>query len=332
MKFFDVVTVGNAIVDLFLGIHDANVSCRINKEACELCVRFGEKIELDRLDRCVGGNATNAAVGMARLGLQASLVAEVGDDEFANLIIKTLTKEVVDTSNIIRTQGAASSMTVGINFQQERTLFVEHVKRKHDFVFDTIGTKWIYLTSLGNEWKTAYERVVAYTLKNNIKLAFNPGTIQIEAGYDAIVEVLKQAHILFVNKEEAAKIAFSGQRLASSYKIAELLLALQEIGPKIVVITDGKEGSYSVDEQGNIFFLGLFEASVVERTGAGDAYASGFLSAIAHAKSVPEAMRCGTANAAGVITQIGAQAGLLRQQEMQQILSQYENIVATTTF
>lgn len=318
MRKFDIVTIGNAIIDLFLLVHDANLSMRVNKESSEFCLKAGEKIEVDRCDLMIGGNATNAAVGLARAGFSASLIAEVGDDEFADRITKTLSKERVDTSNVIRTKNAASSMTVGINFQGERTLFVEHVKRAHNFIFDDIETQWVYLTSLGNEWKMAYQRVVEFVEKKKALLAFNPGTIQVQAGYTAIADALRVTDILFVNKEEAAKILSIKYKISS---IKELLVGLQKLGPKVAVITDGKNGSYALDQDGNIYSLGVFPTSdVVEKTGAGDAYASGFMSAILKGVGVKEAMRWGTVSAASVIEKTGAQQGLLTREEIMQKL------------
>ncbi|MBI2430753.1 MAG: carbohydrate kinase family protein [Candidatus Levybacteria bacterium] len=321
MKTFDVITVGNAIIDLFLLVHDANLSMRVSQDFSELCIKAGEKIEVDRCDLMIGGNATNAAVGLARSAYAVSLIAEVGDDEFADRITKTLSVENVDTSNIIRTQNAASSMTVGINFQSERTLFVEHVKREHNFNFDNIETKWVYLTSLGTEWKVPYERAITYIKKTGTKLAFNPGTIQVKAGYEQIANALQATDILFVNKEEAIKISnfkFLISNEDDNEQIKRLLIELQKLGPKVVVVTDGKNGSYAIDQEGKMWFLPVYPANVVEKTGAGDAYACGFLAGVLAGKPIPEAMRWGSANSASVIEKIGAELGLLSKEEITQ--------------
>lgn len=318
MKTFDIITIGNAIIDLFLSIHDANQSLRLNKQSNELCIKAGEKIQVDRCDLMLGGNAANAAVGFSRNGFKVGIVAEIGDDDFAPKIENILQQEMVDTTFIKKTKDAASSMTVGINFQGERTLFVEHVKRAHDFHLGEIETKWIYLTSLGNEWRTPYEHVIEYVEKTGAKLAFNPGTLQVQAGYDEIKSALQIAEILFLNKEEGEKVLSSKYQVLN---IKELLIRLQKLGPKVVVVTDGLKGSYAIDKQGNMWFLEIFPSEVIERTGAGDSYASGFLSGIMVGESVEEAMRWGTANASSVVEKVGAQGGLLRKEEMIQKLT-----------
>ncbi|QQG40777.1 MAG: carbohydrate kinase family protein [Candidatus Levyibacteriota bacterium] len=323
MKTFDVITIGNAVVDLFLVIHDANASMRVDKELNELCVKAGEKIEVDRCDVMLGGNAANAAVGLARNGFIVGLAAEIGDDEFAQKIEHILQQETVDTTLLKKTENAASSMTVGINFQNERTLFVEHVKREHHFNFDNFDTKWVYLTSLGNEWKVPYERVVRYVKKTGARLAFNPGTLQVQARYEEIKNAMQTADILFLNKEEGAKIfnfQFSIFNENGKEAIKNLLKKLQQAGPKVVVITDGENGSYAIDEEGKIWFLDVFPATVVEKTGAGDAFASGFMSAILAGESVQQAMCWGAANSAAVIERIGAQQGLLSREKIEEKL------------
>ncbi len=324
MKQFDVITVGNAIIDLFLAIGDARGLCRINKETNELCIGYGEKIKVEESAVMIGGNATNAAVGLARAGFSVSLVAEIGDDEFAQRITKTLKQENIDTTHIVQTSHTASSMTVGLNFQKERTLFVEHVKRAHDFTLTDIETKWVYLTSLGSEWKAAYKKIIAFARDKKINVAFNPGTVQLQGGYEQIADVLEITDMLFLNREEAIRLINSKWSVVDKGEgeavIKPLLIALQRLGPKNIVITDGKNGSFGLDSDGSIYKLGVFPASVVEKTGAGDAFASGFLAGVLRGKSMKEAMRWGSANASAVIEKIGAQTGLLHKKEMSERL------------
>jgi sugar/nucleoside kinase (ribokinase family) len=149
---FDIVCVGNAKIDTFLTLHEANEHLRLIKETNELAIKFGEKIEIDKAELLLGGNAANVSVGAARLGLNTALITEIGKDEFAQKIINTLKDENIDVSNVIQTEGQQSSFSTIINYKGERTVFSEHVKRLHDFNFDNISTKWVYLTSLGEEW------------------------------------------------------------------------------------------------------------------------------------------------------------------------------------
>ena len=311
---FDVVCVGNAKIDTFLTLHEANDHLRVLKETNELCIKLGDKVTVDRAEILLGGNAANVSVGTSRLGLETALVAEIGKDEFAQRIINTLSKENVNTQKVSQTEGQQSSFSTIINYKNERTIFSEHVQRKHDFNFEDISTKWIYLTSLGEDWTNAYSKTVDFIKKTEAKLAFNPGHLQIKSGRNSIENVLSITDLFFVNKDEAEDLLgyHHGEK-----NVEEIIVNLQKLGPKIIVITDGKNGSYVIDEKGNILKEGILEAKAVEKTGAGDAYSSGFLSAILHEKSIKEAMAWGTKNSASVIGKIGAQAGLLYETDFE---------------
>lgn len=305
---FDVTCIGSAKIDSFLTLHEANKHLRLLEETNELCIKFGEKIEVEKAEILLGGNAANVSVGTSRLGLNTAIFAEIGKDEFAQKIINTLAKENVNTSNIQQKEGQQSSFSTILNYKGERTIFSENVKMLHDFNFENVSIKWVYLTSLGEEWKNAYQKTVELVKQTGCCLAFNPGTLQIESGKNGIENVLLVTNLLFVNKEEAEDLLGypHGQK-----NIEEMITNLQKLGPKIVVITDGKNGSLAIDNKGNIFKKDIIETKVVEKTGAGDAYSSGFLSALINNKPIEDAMTWGTKNSASVIGKVGAQAGLL---------------------
>lgn len=305
---FDVLCVGNAKIDTFLTLHEATRNLRFIKETNELCIKFGEKITVDKAELLLGGNAANVSIGLSRLELKIGIIAEVGSDEFAQKIINTLLSGNVDISHVLQTKGQQSSFSTILNFKGERTIFSEHVKRNHNFNFENILTKWIYLTSVGEEWKTAYDKTVNFVKNTNCHLAFNPGTLQIAAGTKKLANVLSLTNILIVNKEEAQSLLQTDNQ-----NIETLLRNLQKLGPKIVVLTDGKNGSCAIDKKGNISKKGIVEVKVVEKTGAGDAYSSGFLGAMINNKSLDEAMKWGAKNSASVIGKVGAQPGLLHK-------------------
>lgn len=328
MSGFDIITVGNATIDAFLGIHEASEHCHVNEKDKELCFPYGEKIPLDTCDFELGGNACNVAVGLSRLGFNTALVAETGDDEFAQKIMNLLSAEKVDKSFVQQTKGAAASFAVGLNYKGERTLFVKHTKRKHDFSFKNIATKWIYLSSVGNEWKHVYKAVIERVEADRTKLVFNPGTLQLAEKHDEITDVLARTDILFVNKEEAQKLLSCGDgcECSGAKEIKDLLIGLHGLGPKIVVITDGKNGSYASDSSASAYSLGIPNNPVIERTGAGDAYTAGFLGTFMQGLSIEEAMRSGALNAASVIGKTGSQPGLLTKLEMEKKLLEHADL------
>ncbi|OGH17331.1 MAG: hypothetical protein A3C22_02050 [Candidatus Levybacteria bacterium RIFCSPHIGHO2_02_FULL_37_10] len=316
MNSFDVVAVGNATLDIFLWVQETNKHFRLNEETKELCIKAGDKALVDNAYLMVGGNAANVSVGLSRLGFKTSIVAEIGEDEFAQKIINSLAEEGVSEAFLQKTHNKSSSFSVIINYKSERTIFAEAIEKEQNFSFENISAKWVYLTALSEKWEEAYKKTLEFTKNNNVKLAFNPGTLQLDSGGELTEEIIKNSEIVFLNKEEAAKICNAAITNEENF-IRELLLQIKNKGAKIVVITDGINGSFLIDPQNNIFFHKATDVNAVERTGAGDAYASGFLSAVLAGKNYQTAMKWGSENAASVISKVGAMAGLLRTEEME---------------
>lgn len=319
MQQFDVVTIGDSVLDTFLHLAGASDFARIDAASRELCIKTGSKVLLDSADFLIGGNASNVAVGLSRMGFNAALVAEFGDDEFSQKLIKGLEKEKVNLDNTLRSPHAASTFSVILDILGDRTAFIRHVKRNHAFSFANVSTKWLYLTSLGETWETAYEKALDYKKSSGAKLAFNPGSAQIQAGPESFTHVLSVTDILFVNRDEAELILHGKLPEENLTETEEnLLFRIQRMGPKLIVMTDGDRGSYVLDENAQLSYEKAAGCKVVEKTGAGDGFASGFLSAMLLGKSVRKAMQYGAANAASVIEQVGAEPGLLTREQIEQ--------------
>lgn len=322
-----IVTVGNALIDAFMAIDKDSQYARIDEKNRELCFKYGHKIHVEQTDFLLGGNACNVGVGLSRLGLSTGFVAEIGDDDFSEKILALLKKESLDISLLLQAKNAAASFAVGINLGGDRTLFIEHVHRDHDFDLTLIHTKWVYLTSLGEEWKHVYSQITKLAKTGQFKLAFSPGTHQLDHPHEEVKDALFQADVLFVNKEEAMLLAkyYLGEE---SDDISSLLKMLQKSGIGIVSLTDGGKGSYAIDTKGQMYHLEILQSPIVERTGAGDAYAAGFMAALMEEKEVTEAMRWGAMNAVAVIGKIGAETGLLTKEQIQEQLMQHEDLKA----
>ncbi len=315
---FDIISVGEAKVDTFMTLHDAAHNTHL--VGPDICFRYGAKVEVDRYDLQMGGNAANVTVGLSRLGLKTTLFAEIGDDELSLLVHNNLAKENINRAHIIHDKKAASSLSVIINFKGDRTIFSQHVQRAHDFRFEDMTASYLFLTSLGDDWQTPYKRALDFAIENNVKIAFNPGAHQFREGKDLVHQVLKHTQILFLNKEEAEKLLY-GEDLRDDDNSPEYIKILTEglaaLGVQMVVLTNGKKGSYALDTEGRIHHEGIYPGEVVERTGAGDGYTAGFLAATLHGLPVQTAMHWGAINAASVVGVIGAEAGLLTKEVME---------------
>ncbi len=318
----DVLCVGDCKIDIFLRIPSNNPHFGLNEEKNKLFVSYGEKIYIDKHVLGMGGNATNTAIGIARLGLNVGLFAEIGKDEFSQKILNTLAKENINTEHLLQTD-KETSISVILSYEEDRTIFSEHVQREHNFNFENLQTKLIYLTSLGNVWEKTYQGILEFKRMNDTKLAFNPGTIQLDKKGKIFMDILENTDYLFVNKQEAEEILYGkslGLETENENQIKKLLYGLRSLGVKNVAITDGNNGSYAQDENNQIYHLGIIKVEVLEKTGAGDAYSGGFLAAVLNGKSIEEAMQWGAISSANVIQGIGAQVNLLTKAEMEEKL------------
>ena len=318
---YDVITIGGTTMDAFMQLGDEHAKYHYDKESGALCFRHGEKISVDRYDFAMGGNATNVAVGLSRLGFKATLCSEIGDDELSIKIRNTLAQENIERLFMVQTSGR-SNFSVIINFKGDRTIFPETIERENNFDLSDAAAKYVYLTSLGDKWEHAYEKALAFVKEHKAVFAFNPGGSQLKKeGKEIVEKVLEATDLLFLNKEEAELLLFNhyGEKDDDSDNYLEKLAKkLQTRGPKIVVITNGKEGSYCLDEAGKFYTKDMEPGEPVERTGAGDAYTAGFLAARMYNLSIEDAMKWGSHNAASVVAKVGAQAGLLKKEKMEE--------------
>ncbi len=315
----DIISVGDATLDNFVKLQDANVMCNLEKESCMLCLSYADKIPITRLDQKVAGNALNNAVGSARLGMKTGFYGIVGDDDTGKKIKDRIVHEGIDTKYLTVQKGSNSNYSVVLTYGGERTILVYHHPRQYKLP-NLDGVKWVYYTSLYVKGANKLTLdLVKFVKKHKVFLAFNPGTYQIREGLRKLRRIFDATNVVFVNKEEAQ--AITGDHL----KIPQLLKKMKSYVPGRVVITDGGNGSYTYDGE-KAYFLPIFPVKPIEKTGAGDAFATGFVAGLYHQQPAREAMRWGAANASSVILKIGPQDGLLRLSEMDKMLKKYKKI------
>lgn len=320
---YDLISIGDATIDNYVLIHDAEVRCSLDKTECFLCVEYGDKIAVDKLTHCVAGNSPNNVIGAARLKLRSAIYANIGSDSSGQQIKEKLKQEDVDIRYIKENDGMESNLSTILSFKGERTIFVYHQPWKYQLP-DLELSKWVYFSSVSQSFTQSnlLNELIIYLERSRAKLLYNPGTYQIKAGVKKNPRLLSLTEFFIVNKEEAKRIL--------GYKditIKKLLKEIADLGPRYVVITDGNEGSYGYTGE-KYFHLGAFPAKLVEMTGAGDAYATGTLSGLFYGKDLAEAMRWGAANGAAVVEKIGPLAGLLTYDQIQEKIKQNSKIAA----
>lgn len=320
---FDLISIGDGAVDLFFKISDAHLEQKGGVE--ELCIRFGDKLRVEQFQQSLGGNNPHNAVGAVRLGLKTAIYLNVGTDLMGKFTLEKLKKEKVDTRYIVINEGMDSNTSAIISFKGERTILTYRQTFRYKLP-DLEKTRWVYVASMG---KSALEdnlngQVENYVERVGASLIYNPGPYELSYGIKKFPKLLSLTKLFILNKEEAELVL----KIEPGKKVdtKKLLISLTELGPRMVIITDGKNGSFGFDGE-NYWSLDIFPANVVDMTGAGDAYATGVLAGLFHGNSLPDAMRWGAANGASVVGEIGSQAGLLTNEKMQDSLKKNSQIV-----
>jgi ribokinase len=317
-KKLDFIGIGDIVTDAFIELDHAWIETDNAQNEKELCMKFGDKLPFkDAVIIPAVGNSANASVAAHRLGLKSALVSNTGDDAFGKEQIETLQKEGVQTKYIQIHKNTKSNYHYVLRLGAERTILVKHTEFPYTLPKLSSTPSYMYLSSLAENSLSFHQEITQY-LKNNpsVKLAFQPGTFQMKLGYETLKELYAHTYIFFCNKEESQKILGIHEQ-----DIKILLTKIKDLGPQIPVITDGPNGAYALFEN-KTYFVPLYPdpKEPVDRTGAGDSFASTVTSALLLGKSIQEALLWGPINSMSVVQYIGAQAGLLTQSQIQDYL------------
>jgi len=324
---YDCITIGDAMRDIFLfpalsEMEEPATARQIKSEENfkkYLVFGLGDKITIEDVEFRIGGTAANTAVGFAKLGYKTAILSAVGSDNAGQNVHEKLQAQKVSTTLLKTYNRRKTSFSVIISYKGERTIFVYHAYEPRDFHLpENLSTRWLYLGPMAKGFESLFNKIVTQVVKNDLEIAINPGAVQIEAGLHSFGGLLKLISVIFLNREEAQKL--SG--LPGVPNIRDMAKVIQLQGPKIVVITDGKEGAYAYNGL-DFFRVGAYPAHRVDATGAGDAFAAAFLAGIIEGESLPTCLKWGVINSASVIEKIGAQEGLLSKSVLKRRAKEY---------
>lgn len=317
----DVLSIGDVVIDDFIKLLDDRAQTYENEAGKWLAMPFGTKIPFDHSEVIPAvGNASNAAVSFAKLGLKSGLISNVGNDTYGRQIIDALEKNKVDTRFVHINPGKVSNYHYVLWYKEERTILIKHEEYNYHwprFRSNDIP-KWIYFSSISKNALEKYHDHVADWLEDNpeVKFAFQPGTFQLEAGASRLDGLYKRCEVLLLNREEAVQV--SGGNYDDLHGLLDKLHAL---GPKVIVITDGPAGAYASDGASRLKMPPYPDpAPPFERTGAGDAFSSTFVAALVKGNTIEGALQVAPINSMNVVQKVGAQAGLLSEDEIGDLL------------
>jgi ribokinase len=321
MTQIDVLAIGDIVTDAFIKLFDNYEHTYANEHGKWLAMPFGTKIPFEYVQVIEAvGNAANAAVAFSRLGLKSGFVTNVGDDQHGRDMLRALHKNKVDTRFVHINPDKISNYHYVLWFKEERTILIKH--EEYDYEWPRFRAsdipKWVYFSSISKNAIDSYHDHVAEWLHENpsVKLAFQPGTFQMEAGVERLKALYQRTEVLILNREEAALVSGGNHD-----DIHDLMNRLHGLGPKIVVITDGPAGAYASDGDKRLK-MPLYPDPVppFERTGAGDAFASTFVAALAKGSNIEGALQWAPINSMNVVQKTGAQAGLLTEEQIGELL------------
>lgn len=321
MSQFDVLSVGDMVTDAFIKLKDEFAFSYRDEQGTQiLAMELGSKLPFERAEvKDAVGNAANAAVSFARLGLNSGLVSNVGGDSAGRDMINTLQREQVDTRFVRINSNNKSNYHYVLWYKEERTILINH--EEYDYHWPDFQRKdipgWIYFSSISENAIEMHDEMAEWFARHpEVRLAFQPGTFQIAAGKERLARLYNETDVVLMNREEAVRVT------GGNYDdMHDLIDKLHELGPMVVCVTDGPDGAYASDGE-NRFKMPAYPdpAPPYERTGAGDAFSSAFVAAIIKGASVESALQWAPINSMNVVQHVGARDGLLTEQEMAEYL------------
>jgi len=340
------LTIGGAMIDTVAIINSERIErmVMLNANNSFLLLEEGSKIEADEVSMHCGGGGVNAAVAMARLGLDVSTLIKVGTDQRAEKLLNVLMSEGVSTRWVMRDHRAPTGASVLIashdrnagvfTFRGANTLF-----EVEDLRAEAFATDFVYIANLSSKSAELFPAIVERAKASGARVAVNPGLRQLSAYWADIEAMLGKIDILTINQSEACAVvphlvartgeggpALDGDDLPPlaarglrgggfEMSLAGFVTALTDRGLRYVVITDGGRGAY-VGTAEAILYCPVLPCDVKGTTGAGDAFAATFTAATALAWPLEDALRAAAINAAAVVGYVDTQTGLLKREDL----------------
>lgn len=311
---YDVITIGSATRDVFMRSKEIRIMKDASFSTGEAeCFALGSKLDIDYILFDTGGGATNTAVSFSRQGLRTAFVGRIGHaDVRGKEVLRAIQKEGVDTSLVVHDASHMTAYSVILLTQRgERTVLIYRGAsarfRASELPLRRMRARWLYMTALGGD-EDIVRAVFRQAQRTHAKVAWNPGAAELAWGYKRLIPYLRKTCVLFLNREEAStllRVDYRKDRLA----FEKLCFSL----PGLVVITEGTDGALVCDNEKR-YKSETHKIRVVDTTGAGDAFGSGFIGMYIKSRgNIKRSLQFATANSESKLRRVGAKQGLLRR-------------------
>jgi len=322
-KMYDIITFGSATRDINLKSKAFKITKDTSAGAGDkdfvtgegICLSLGSKIDIDEIKYTSGGGGTNTAATFAKQGFKTAFCGAIGADEAGLRVVKELKDMKIDVRLLQKRKEKSTNQSVIISNGdgEDRTILAyrgaAELMDKNTISWNKLKTKWIYLAPLSGLLCDTFEEIVDFAKQNNIKVAINPSKQQLSLPIDQLEKIFQKVDILFLNQEEASFLT-----KVSFHEESEIFKKLDEMCPGIAVMTKGGEGVVASDGKYLYYASPNPDRKIVDTTGAGDSFASGFLSDyMRYNGDIERAIQLGLGNSEANLKEIGAKTGLLEK-------------------
>lgn len=323
-----VICVGSVAKDIFFPTAEGTFLDTPEDLTAQRKVAFeiGAKYQIEDRYEALGGVAANTSVGLARLGIPVSCYGATGDDDIAVWIRREFEREGVDVRLLETYKDVKSDLSAILVFtgDGERTIFYNRDSAECLVVQPSkfTGASWVMMSALNGDWEKNMQQTINSAKTLGAKLAVNPGQRNMKDNPKQVLEAVRVADVLLLNKDEAIElVSHISERVDLLHDESFLVRTLFEYGSKKIAMTAGAHGAWGYDGKEFLQATAKQLEGGIDTTGAGDAFGSAFLAAEISGKSLSESLQWGMANGASVVLRYGAIDGLLRRESVEERIS-----------
>jgi alpha-D-ribose-1-phosphate 5-kinase (ATP) len=258
-------------------------------------VKADDEVDVENLTTSLGGSASNFTVAVSRLDIKTGIIARIGNDYFGKWSYNAFKKEGIDTKRLIRLDELTGMVFIAVDPVGERSMYTfmganaQFHLEKEDIQYIK-GSKVLHVTGM-------YKEVVEEASRHANFLSLDPGTILSSYGMGDLDKIIHRTNIIFLNRKEAAILTgmdFDGG--------ASMLV---DMGVPMVVVTLGRDGASLYTEEG-VIHSSARKVKVLDTTGAGDAFAAGFIASYINGRKYEYCMDFANLVASYSVQRVGA--------------------------
>ena len=271
--------------------------------------RNGRKYRSEEFRMTVGGGGANVSIGGRKNGLRTAVVGIVGNNVFRKGIMHRLQTAKVNTSHLIFNQTAVNVSTILLQESGERTVIAhqsshEHILEEAHVSGRKFKTRAVYFGNLPHVSVKQRRSLMKALKAKGIEIFVNIGPLDCCKPKIYLKELLEFTDVLLVNTHEFADLVKKDERDINLKKsVLQMLPFMKE---SILIVTDGKNGSYGYEGE-RVYYCPIVKEKVIaDTTGVGDGYTAGFIASYLHHSDVMRAMKAGSRYAAKIVSKIGA--------------------------